>query len=260
MVSILRSAWIWFATVSLILLWLPLLATIRVFDRDPVHYRTGRWFRRLGVAMTVVNPSWRLHISGEHISDPRRPYIVVSNHQSYADIPLISHLPWEMKWLAKVELFRLPVVGWMLRMAGDIPVDRKNRRQGATVLTMAAHALRHKCSVMFFPEGTRSLEGNVHRFNEGAFRLAITLGVPILPLAVEGSRNCLPKHSWKFGKPTDIYLKVLPPFETAQLNAKDASWLCEKVRQAIIHQIAAWRNVSPMEIDAGSATEAATTT
>ena len=64
--------------------------------------------------MTKANPAWRLHISGERISDPRRPYIVVSNHQSHADIPLISHLPWEMKSLAKIELFQMPVIGWML--------------------------------------------------------------------------------------------------------------------------------------------------
>lgn len=253
--SALRSIWIWFATVSLIVLWLPLLGVIRLFDRDPVHYRTGRWFRRLGVAMTKVNPLWRLHVSGETIANPRRPYVVVSNHQSYADIPLISHLPWEMKWLAKIELFRLPIVGWMLKLAGDIPVDRGDRRQGVMVLSTAANYLRQKCSVMFFPEGTRSPDGKVHRFNEGAFRLAIKAQVPILPLAVEGSRDCLPKHGWQFGPPGDILLKVLPPIETAGLTAEDTRALCERVRQVIIRQIAEWRSVPPASIDALTTTE-----
>ncbi|MDL1891357.1 1-acyl-sn-glycerol-3-phosphate acyltransferase [Sphingobacteriales bacterium CHB3] len=248
--SALRSIWIWFATVSLIVMWLPLLAFIRVFDRDPVRYRTGRWFRRLGVAMTRVNPAWQLHISGETITDPRRPFVVVSNHQSHADIPLISHLPWEMKWLAKVELFGLPVVGWMLKLAGDIPVDRKDKRQGVAVLSMAGNYLKQKCSVMFFPEGTRSPDGRVHSFNEGAFRLAIKAGVPILPLAVEGSRNCLPKNGWVFGPPGDIQLKVLPPVETTGLIASDTGELTERIRQMIIRQIAEWRNVSPEEVDA----------
>ena len=231
-------------------MWLPLLAIVRVFDRDPVRYRTGRWFRRLGVAITRANPAWRLHISGEIISNPRRPYVVVCNHQSYADIPLISNLPWEMKWLAKAELFKLPVVGWMLNMAGDIPVDRQNRRQGVAVLASANNYLKQKCSVMFFPEGTRSPDGMVHTFNEGAFRLAIKAGVPILPLAIEGSRECLPKHGWKFGEPGDIDLRILPPVETNGMSADSTSELAERVRQVIIRQIAEWRNVSTDEVDA----------
>lgn len=250
--SSIRSTWIWFATLSLIILWLPLLTVIRLFDRDPVHYRTGRWFRRLGVAITKVNPAWRLHISGERITDPRRPYVVVSNHQSYADIPLISHVPWEMKWLAKVELFRLPVVGWMLKLAGDIPVHRQDKRQGVAVLGIAGKYLRQHCSVMFFPEGTRSPDGKVHSFSEGAFRLAIKEGVPVLPLVIEGSGECLPKHGWKFGKPGIIRLKILPPVETAGMNAGDATMLCSRVRRMIIEQLAAWRNVSPAEVDAAA--------
>jgi 1-acyl-sn-glycerol-3-phosphate acyltransferase len=255
--SALRSIWIWFATATLIVLWLPLLALIKLFDYDPVRYRTGRWFRRLGVAMTKVNPAWRLHISGETITNPRRPYVVVSNHQSHADIPLISHLPWEMKWLAKLELFRMPIVGWMLQLAGDIPVDRGNKRQGVEVLMRAGQYLQQKCSVMFFPEGTRSPDGKVHRFNEGAFRLAIREGVPILPLVVEGSRDCLPKHGWKFGPPGDILLKVLPPVETSGLGAHDTTALCEKVRLMIIQQIADWRNIPTEDVDGAVQTQRA---
>ncbi len=247
--SSLRSIWIWIATITLIVVWLPLLALIKLFDRDPVRYRTGRWFRRLGIAMTKANPSWRLHISGERISNPRNPYVVVSNHQSHADIPLISHLPWEMKWLAKVELFKLPFVGWMLKLAGDIPVNREDKRQGVQVLGTAGNYLKQKCSVMFFPEGTRSPDGKVHHFNEGAFRVAIKAGVPVLPLAIEGSRNCLPKHSWKFGEPSDIFLKVLTPIDTTGMKTSDTAVLAERVRQRIISQIAEWRNAPPQEVD-----------
>ncbi|HKI43787.1 MAG TPA: 1-acyl-sn-glycerol-3-phosphate acyltransferase, partial [Balneolales bacterium] len=108
-----RSIVIWATTILLILLWLPLLAVLRLLDRDPVHYRTGRWFRRLGKSMTKINPFWKLDISGYKLEHPRRALVIVCNHQSMADIPLISNLPWEMKWLAKKELFKVPVVGWM---------------------------------------------------------------------------------------------------------------------------------------------------
>lgn len=256
MYKIFRSIWIWTAVILLILFWLPLLAVIRLFDRDTVHYRTGRWFRRLGVAITKVNPTWKLNIDGHEVLDPRRPYVVVSNHQSMADIPLVSHLPWEMKWVAKKQLFDLPVVGWMMKMAGDIPVDRqaKSRRHQPIIRSMSY--LKDKCSVMFFPEGTRSLNGKVHRFTDGAFLLAIKSGVPILPLVIEGSGECLPKHSWKFGDTQVVRLRVLEPVETTGLKRENVEELRDKVRDMIVSQIAEWRQVENSIVDALSAKKA----
>jgi 1-acyl-sn-glycerol-3-phosphate acyltransferase len=250
MLSSLKSAYIWFAIVALILLWLPLLALIRVFDSDPVHYRTGRWFRRLGVAMTKVNPAWKLTVTGQLPGNPRNPYIVVSNHQSMADIPLISHLPWEMKWIGKTELFRLPVVGWMMRLAGDIPLERGNVRSGAKALLRAGWYLQRKCSVMFFPEGTRSSDVRVGPFNDGAFQLAIKYHIPILPVVVDGSHDCLPKKSWRFGPRQSIRVHVLSPVDTAAMVPGEAVALKDHVRIAIIATIAEWRCVPPQSVDA----------
>jgi 1-acyl-sn-glycerol-3-phosphate acyltransferase len=241
-----RSLITWFSAAVLIVSWLPLLAVTRLFDHDPVFYRTGFLFRKLGKALTRVNPAWKLHISGEKVTDPRRPYVVVSNHQSMADIPLISNLPWEMKWMGKVELFKLPVIGWMMRLAGDVCVDRTNPRSGARALVKAQRYLEQKCSVMMFPEGTRTLDGRVQQFADGAFHLAVRAKVPILPLAIEGSRNCIPKNSWKFGKPSDIFLKVLPPIDTLSLTVADVAVLRDNVRTTIMKQIAEWRAV-PLE-------------
>lgn len=249
MINALRSLWIWLAVITLILLWLPLLALIRLFDHDPVHYRTGRWFRRLGVAMTLVNPSWRIHVSGHKVDNPRRPYVVVSNHQSHADIPILSNLPWEMKWIAKHELFSIPFVGWMMKLAGDIPVDRSDRRSGAMMLLTAMRYLEQKCSVIFFPEGTRSTDGQIGPFNEGAFHLAVKAQVPILPVAIEGSFRCLPRKSWQFGKPSDVYVRILPEVDTAGLSKERVASLCEEVRQMIVESVAELRGTNPSEID-----------
>ena len=246
----LKSVWIW-ATIALcVAAWLPLLAIVHAFDRDPVRYRTGRWFRRLGVLLTRVSPLWQLRISGARIIDPRRPYVVVSNHQSLADIPLLAHLPWEMKWVAKQELFRVPLVGWMMQMAGDIPVSRTDARSGASALLKARRYLERHCSVMFFPEGTRTRDGRVGRFNDGAFRLALRAGVPVLPIAVEGSRDCLPKRSWRFGAHTEIRVKVLPPIAPTRFGRNGAEALRDEARRAIIGQVAAWRGVPDTEVDA----------
>ena len=244
-----RSFITWFTTAILILAWLPLLAIRRLFDRDPVLYQTGFLFRKLGKALTKVNPAWRLHISGETISDPRHPYVVVSDHQSMADIPLISNLPWEMKWMGKQELFKLPIIGWMMSLSGDISVDRKNARSGAQAIIKAQRYLEQKCSVIIFPEGTRTLDGRVRQFTDGAFHLAIRAKVPVLPVVIEGSRDCIPKNSWKFGKPSDIYLKILPPIETASLGIQDVQALRDRVRTAIMEQIAEWRSVPVEEVD-----------
>lgn len=215
------------------------MAFVRLFDRDPVHYRTGRMFRRLGSAMVRVNPAWTLEISGELVANPRKPYVVVANHQSFADIPLISCLPWEMKWLAKQELFGIPILGWLLKLAGDIPVDRQNRKNAALALLRARWYLQHKCPVIFFPEGTRSPDGEVKEFHQGAFHLAVREGLEILPLAIDGSRNCLPKNSWLFGEPSHVRLAVLPPVTTRNREPDD---LAREIREMISGQIKSWRD------------------
>ncbi len=244
-----RSLLIWFTFGILLLFWFIMLSFSRLFNRDPVAYRTGYLFRKIGNAITFVNPRWRLHISGEVISNPRRPYVVVCNHQSLADIPLISNLPWEMKWMAKKELFDIPIVGWMMRLSKDISVDRKNPRSGAQALLKAQWYLQQKCSVMVFPEGTRTLDGRIRQFTDGAFHLAIKAKVAILPLVIEGSHDCIPKNSWKFGKPSDIFLKVLPPIETSSLTIQDVPLLRDKVRTVIMKQIAEWRSVPTEDVD-----------
>jgi 1-acyl-sn-glycerol-3-phosphate acyltransferase len=149
-----------------------------------------------------------------------------------------------MKWVSKAELFGLPFVGWMMRLAGDIPVDRRNPRSGAKMLLHAARVLHQKCSVMVFPEGTRSTDGRVGPFSDGAFHLAVRAQVPVLPIVVDGSRDCLPKKSWRFSDAHDIRLKVLPPVSTAGMTTDDVEQLRESVRNQIVGQLASWRKSS----------------
>jgi 1-acyl-sn-glycerol-3-phosphate acyltransferase len=229
----LRSAWIWAANVTVILFWTPVVALVRLFDRDPRRFRTARWYRRLGRVLARINP-WDVRVIGlEHV-DQRRNYVVVSNHQSLADIPVLCHVPLDTKWLAKAELFRVPVLGWMLRMAGDVPVDRSDRRNAARALLECARYLRHGCSVVFFPEGTRSPDGSVLPFNEGPFQLAIREHVPVLPLAIEGSGSALPRDTWIFGPTQIVRLHVLPPVGVDGLTVKDSAALRDRVRQQIV--------------------------
>ena len=131
------SIWVWLTTAIIVLLWLPWLTLVYIATAgsDPGRYTVGRWFRRCAMATVVLNPLWRFTTSGVKIQDPRRPYVAVSNHESFADIFLISHLPWEMKWLSKDTIFRIPVMGWMMKMAGDISVTRSKRHSRAEAVS-----------------------------------------------------------------------------------------------------------------------------
>ncbi len=250
MFATLRSLWVWAATISIVLLALPVMLVVRLFERDPARYATGRVFRKFGEWATRTNPAWEIEVQGPLPSDPRRPYVVVCNHQSLADIPVISHLPWEMKWVVKTELLDVPDFGWLLRLSGDIPVDRKNKESRTRVVGRARDYLRKRCSVMFFPEGTRSRDGRVLRFTDGAFRVAVQEQVPILPLVIDGTRDALPKTSWRFDHTSQIRLKVLPPVDTTGRATSDVGVLREQVRSRIIEELATGRGVSPEAVDA----------
>lgn len=236
-----KSIFIWAISALVILLWLPLLALYRLFDRDPRLYRTGRMFRNLGIVLVKINPNWKVMVSGEKITMDQHPFVAVANHQSLGDIPVVSHLPWEMKWVGKKELFDIPIIGWQMHLSGDISVDRKGVRRWEQVAKKAGYYLNHRCSIMIFPEGTRTKDGNVGKFTDGAFALAIKHQVPILPIVVEGTYDCLPKHHWIFRKIKDMHVHVLPFVSTIGLTDKDIDMLRDKVRQQIIDQLTMWR-------------------
>src|SRR3954470_18287527 len=231
----LLSIWAWLVLATCLVLWLPLMGiTWLVTARsDPGRYRVGYLFRQVGVVMATLNPLWTFRRSGTPPGNPRRPYVVVSNHESFADILLISHLPWEMKWLSKVELFRIPVMGWMMWLAGDIPVKRGFGPSAAEAMERCREVLRRRVSVMIFPEGTRSKTAELLPFKDGAFRLAIEAGVPILPLAVSGTGTALPKHGWRFGR-SAAHLRVLEPVDTAGLTLADVPALKARIRDLIV--------------------------
>ena len=229
------SLWAWLVLVLCILIWFPVMLVLLLvtgpFDRG--RYIVGYVFRRIGPAMATLNPLWQFRYSGTMPQNPRHPYVVVSNHESFADILLISHLPWEMKWLSKAELFRIPIMGWMMWLAGDIPVKRGFGPSAVEAMERCRKALRQRVSVMIFPEGTRSKTAELLPFKDGAFRLAVEAGVPILPLALSGTGTALPKHGWRFGR-SAAHLRVLEPVDTAGLTLADVPALKARVRDLIV--------------------------
>lgn len=228
------SVWAWFVLVVVIVVWTPLVAFVRLVTApfDPAAYHAGLLFRRLTVVHERLNPLWKFEVSGELPADPRHPYVVVSNHESFVDILLISHLPFEMKWMSKSDFFRYPFVGWMMRLARDIRLERHDKKSGIRALQECRNRLDQRVSVMIFPEGTRSASGELAEFKDGAFRLAIDAGVPILPLAVVGARDALIKHDWRFGV-SHAEVRVLAPIPTDGLTKNDVATIRDQARSAI---------------------------
>lgn len=234
------SIWAWLALGLTLLLAFPVVAVIwlATVRSDPGRYRAGYAFRKVAVIAQTLNPLWTFTVSGNTPSDPRRPYMVVANHESFVDILLIAHLPFEMKWLAKSDFFGFPLIGWMMRMAGDIRLVRHDRGSRGGALSAMHDRLANHVSVMVFPEGTRSASGELGEFRDGAFTVAIEAGVPILPLAVIGTRDALVKHDWRFGS-SHAEVRVLDPIAVGPQT--EVSVLREQTRSAIAAALAELR-------------------
>ncbi len=238
----LLSIWAWLMIGVVVIVWVPLtfLVFIATAPFDKGRYRAGWMFRRLCVVHTWVNPLWSFTTSGLEITDPRRPYVVVANHESFADMLLISHLPWEMKWLAKETWFKFPLVGWLMLMAGDIKIIRGNKQSIVTAMRGCRDRLDKGVSVMLFPEGTRTRDGEMGDFKDGAFRLAIETGHPILPLVVNGTREAMQAGDWRWNV-TNAEVRVLEPIDTSGMTKADVPELRDRVRTIIADELALMR-------------------
>lgn len=219
---------------AVVLASLPVMATSSLRHRgDPTQRAPGRWMRRVGWLTSKLTPLWNFSVVGRGPDDINQtPYVVVANHESTADPFLLSYLPWDMRWVAKEELFKIPVIGLCFRWSGDIPLRRGDGESVREMMTECHRALSGGIPIMIFPEGTRSKTGELLQFRDGAFRLAIEAQVPILPLAVAGTRACRPKGSKWFGE-ANAKVMVLPPIPTKGLTDADVASLRDQTRDAI---------------------------
>jgi 1-acyl-sn-glycerol-3-phosphate acyltransferase len=164
----------------------------------------------------------------EHI-DPRVPYLYMANHQSMFDIlSLLAYLPVQFRWLAKKELFHIPVFGYSMARAGYISIDRSDRRSAHKSLLEAARKIAGGVSVVIFPEGSRSTDGRIRPFKAGGFHLAIRSGRPIVPVVISGAREVMPKGRLRI-RPGHIRVSVNPPIDTTSYKDKAKKELMERV-------------------------------
>ena len=207
------------------------VAVILVFfasAREVARVSAVPWARALAALIPM-----RVRVEGRENIDPRQSYVLVSNHQSQCDIlVLYGWLGVDFKWVMKQELRKVPGIGVACARLGHIFIDRSNHAAALATLAAARDTIVDGTSVIFFPEGTRSRDGRLKPFKKGAFRMAIDLGLPILPLTVTGAREVLPAGTTDL-LPGSARLTIHPPIAVAGLAGADSAALMDEVRAVI---------------------------
>ena len=208
---------------------------ISFFDRD------GHWIHRYAAvpwAKAILYVCGvKLRVRGFENLDQAKPRIYICNHQSYFDIlTLLAGLPVNFKFILKKELMNIPILGPTLGKVGYISIDRSDIRAAAKSIHHAVEKIKNGMSVLIFPEGTRSKDGRVQSFKKGGFHLALRSGSDIVPIAISGSRNIVPKGSLRIKKGA-ITMSIGIPISVKDYSKSEIDSLIARSRDAIIYQI-----------------------
>jgi 1-acyl-sn-glycerol-3-phosphate acyltransferase len=209
----------------------PLAIALSVLDRDAkIAYRVALGWIWVNLKVSGM----RLRVRGLENLDPRRSYVFMSNHRSNADILAIAWAlrRYQLRWVAKKELLRVPLFGWGLRATRQIVIDRSDRAQAIASYRAASERIRRGISVVVFPEGTRGEGEELLPFKKGGFRFALETETPIVPMAVLGTARVLARRGWKL-EPGDVEVRIGRPIETAGRSVEERDRLAAEVRQAI---------------------------
>jgi 1-acyl-sn-glycerol-3-phosphate acyltransferase len=200
-----------------------------LFDRRGYF---AHWCARTWSRLILLTTGVRTTVEGLERLTPGRTYVFVSNHQSIYDIPVLFwSLPYQLRIIAKESLGRFPVLGWHLRRTGHMLVDRRHPDRAA-IFGWAGRLTSQGLSLIVFPEGTRSRDGQVARFKGGSFHLALEAGLPIVPLSLVGTRHVMLKDRLAV-YPGHVRLVIHEPIDTSGLTGAHAKEFGERVRQII---------------------------
>ncbi len=214
------------STVAFILLGMPIIA---LFGPDAANRIAGRGWARFNGFVTPM----RVTLVGRENIRKGQSYVVVANHQSSYDIFVLwGYLVIDARWVIKKELRRVPLFGYALYASRNVFIDRRDRGQAVKGISEGVRRLPKGVSVLFFAEGTRSADGSIGQFKKGGFYVALEMGLPILPVTVNGSRRVLPKKSLVF-TPGPIEVVVGDPIETGGYTRENIQELVDRARDVI---------------------------
>jgi 1-acyl-sn-glycerol-3-phosphate acyltransferase len=205
------------------------------FDRRKVvqHQFTCFW----ASLYSWFNPAWPVRVEGREKVRPGATYVMVANHQSLLDILVLFRLFVHFKWVSKIENFRIPCVGWNMRLNQYIELRRGDKQSIGEMMSAASRTLDSGSSVMMFPEGTRSADGRLKDFKHGAFTLAQGGGVPILPIVVEGTANALPKRGFVLQGRHPITIRVLDEIPHEIIRDRPVEDVTREVRELFAKEL-----------------------
>ena len=223
-------------TLFFILSFVALIVCYPFDKRRRVVHELSRW---LCFSWWYAPFTWRRKISGLENVDKNKPYVIVINHNSMVDIIALYFVRLNFRWVSKQEVFRMPYIGPMLWMHGDIAIKRGRAAESmAKVIRDGKMWLDRGVSVAIFPEGTRSKDGEIHRFKGGAFALAKEAGVEILPVVMDGTTEVFKPKSIFFNWKHQLTLKVLPPISAEKVLATEPSDMAKEVQEMMTEALA----------------------
>lgn len=165
-------------------------------------------------------PFWILNSEHRDSIDRCLPTVLVANHQSMGDILVLFGLRKHFKWVAKDSLFKVPFIGWNMALNRYVPLQRKGMKSITKMMQACTEHIKRGSSILIFPEGTRSTDGNMQRFKVGAFQLACNNKIPVTPIVIDGTFEALPKSGWllRNKNPVSMKMRVLEPINPAVVN------------------------------------------
>ena len=182
---------------------------------------------------TWLNPVWPVRVEGRERIRPGVAYVMVSNHLSLLDILVLFRLFRHFKWVSKLENFRIPCVGWNMRLNGYIELRRGDRDSIVAMMRRCQETLAEGSSIMMFPEGTRSPSGRMRAFKPGAFELALATRSPILPIVVQGTSDALPKRGFVLQGRHPIRITILDEVPPESFAGQSVDGLTRSVREIL---------------------------
>jgi 1-acyl-sn-glycerol-3-phosphate acyltransferase len=223
-VSIVLTAPVFFS--GLVLVW----ALTAWWDRRRVlvHQYSCFW----AMFFVIVNPLWSLRVTGKERLPWRGPAVLVANHVSLIDILVLFGLWRPFKWVSKAENFKIPFIGWGMTLNAYVPLVRGDRESVLAMFERCRELLKAGSAVLLFPEGTRSKDGQLKAFKDGAFELAVERGVPLIPIAIHGTGEALATKTMVLRDHVRAHVEVLEPMDPAAHGSVEA--LRDAAREAIL--------------------------
>jgi 1-acyl-sn-glycerol-3-phosphate acyltransferase len=235
--NVIKSVWVWLSSVVFIMLAFPVAVFLWLLSLlfDDRRLMNNRWMVIQGIVLTKMSPFWKVITEGREKIDKDQAYVIIPNHQSLLDIVFFNMLRHRLRWVSKVEVFKVPLVGSEMRMVKYIELMRGNKSSVIKMMEECVKSLKDGISIVIFPEGTRSLTGAIGRFKTGAFQIAIKTDKPLLPVLIDGTGEIMPKKGGIiFRNRKVVRIRVLDPIFPGQFGTGNPEELAARVQSLMV--------------------------